>query len=367
MKRRSFLRYLLQTVVVLLALTLVIGLFVIPGQAAAKDPIKMVIAHHYPSSLTDNEVQPALYRFKDLVEKGTKGGIKVEIYPNCILGTQVQYTQATIEGKTIQSSTPSSGAFSSFWKSYQVIAAPFLFPDYRTAWDFFDSEFFASFMDKMRKDTGLRYLGTFDDGGGFVAVTNDKRLIKTPEDVKGLRMRCEENPAHFCTWKSLGASVMGSTWPEVTTILATNVADGQYNAPGLNAAMKFWEVTDYSTWLGIIYNTLTWVVNDEWFKSLPEDYQRVIIRAAREVVPLAHGIAEQASLRGWDEAKKHFKACYVPTAKDKEAFRKVAQPAYFKWITDEYGVDPDLVSSVWDEVDKVHKMDGEEWWNKYGK
>jgi len=92
MKRRSFLRYLLQTVVVLLALTLVIGLFVIPGQAAAKDPIKMVIAHHYPSSLTDNEVQPALYRFKDLVEKGTKGGIKVEIYPNCILGTQVQYT-----------------------------------------------------------------------------------------------------------------------------------------------------------------------------------------------------------------------------------------------------------------------------------
>jgi len=248
-----------------------------------------------------------------------------------------------------------------------VIAAPFLFPDYRTAWDFFDSEFFASFMDKMRKDTGLRYLGTFDDGGGFVAVTNDKRLIKTPEDVKGLRMRCEENPAHFCTWKSLGASVMGSTWPEVTTILATNVADGQYNAPGLNAAMKFWEVTDYSTWLGIIYNTLTWVVNDEWFKSLPEDYQHVIIRAAREVVPLAHGIAEQASLRGWDEAKKHFKACYVPTDEDKEAFRKVAQPAYFKWITDEYGVDPDLVSSVWDEVDKVHKMDGEEWWNKYGK
>ncbi|MDD3427799.1 MAG: TRAP transporter substrate-binding protein DctP [Caldisericia bacterium] len=327
---------------------------------SAAQTIKMVIAHHYPSSLLDNEVQLSLVRFKDIVEKETNGGITVEIYPNCSLGTEVEYTkEVQAGGKTIQSSVLSSGAFSSFFPSYQVMTCPFLFPDFPTAWAFFDSDFYLDFMKKLRAETGLRYLGTFDDGGGFVAFTNGKKLIKTPEDMQGLRIRVEENPAHVAIIEALGAKAVPLEWSQIQTCLATGVADGQFNAPGLNAAMKFWELVPYTSWTGHIYNTLNWVVSDEWFSQLSEEYQELIIRAAREAVLIGHGNAARLTLLGWEECKKNFEEAYMPTASEKEAFSKIAKPAFKNWYVEEFKGDEELLNNLLSEVDRIYKELGE--------
>jgi len=346
--------------VLFLLISLIFGLAIMPTLAADKDPIKMVIAHHYPASLDDNEVQLSMVRFKDLVEAATNGDIQVEIYPNCTLGTEVEYTkEVQAGGKTIQSSILSSGALSSFFPSYQVMTSPFLFPDYPTAWAFFDSDFFKKFMDQMRSETGLKYLGTFDDGGGFVAFTNSKRLIKTVEDMKGLRIRVEENPAHIAIIESLGAKAVPLEWSQVPTCLASGVAEGQFNAPGLNAAMKFWELVPYTTWSGHIYNTLTWVVNDEWLNSLAKNYQDIILRASREAILIGHGNAARLTLLGWEECKKNFKEAYAFTTADKAEFAKIAKPAFRKWYVEEFKGDENLLNSMLDEVDKIYKSLGE--------
>jgi len=359
MKSINFSKSLYKFGVLFLLFSLIFGLAIMPALAADKDPIKMVIAHHYPASLDDNEVQLSMVRFKDLVEAATDGNIQVEIYPNCILGTEVEYTKEVQEGgKTIQSSILSSGAFSSFFPSYQVMTAPFLFPDFPTAWAFFDSDFFAKYMDQMRSKTGLRYLGTFDDGGGFVAFTNSKRLIKTVEDMKELRIRVEENPAHIAIIESLGAKAVPLEWSQVPTCLASGVAEGQFNAPGLNAAMKFWELVPYTTWSGHIYNTLTWVVSDEWFNSLAENYQDIILRASREAVLIGHGNAARLTLLGWEECKKNFKEAYALTTTEKAEFAKVAKPAFRKWYVETFKGDEELLDSMLNEVEKIYKSMG---------
>jgi len=345
--------------VLFLLFSLIFGLAIMPALSADKDPVKMVIAHHYPASLVDNEVQLSLVRFKNLVEKATDGNIQVEIYPNCTLGTEVEYTkEVQAGGKTIQSSVLSSGAFSSFFPSYQAMTCPFLFPDFLTAWAFFDSDFFAKFMDQMRSETGLRYLGTFDDGGGFVAFTNSKHIIKTVDDMKGLRIRVEENPAHVAIIEALGAKAVPLEWSQIETCLASGVAEGQFNAPGLNAAMKFWELVPYTSWTGHIYNTLNWVVNDEWFNSLPENYQDIILRASREAVLIGHGNAARLTLLGWEECNKNFKEAYVPTAAEKAEFAKIAKPAFRKWYVEEFKGDEELLDSMLNEVDKIYKSMG---------
>ena len=327
------------------------------GPAMAK-PIQMVIAHHFPDSVSNNEVHLSMLRFKDMVESGTNGGIEVKIFPNMTLGTEVEYTKEAQVGKTVQAAVLSQGAYSSFYKPFAVLSSPFLFKDYYVAWKFMEGEWFAKMMEDARKKTGLRYLGSFDDGGGFNAFTNNKKLIKTVDDMKGLRIRVEENPAHVAIIEATGAKAIALEWSQVETTLSTGVADGQANAPGLNAAMKFWQLVDYSSWVGYMYYILQWVVNDEWFLSLPPEYQKVVERSAREAVMIGHGNAARLTLLGWEEAKKKFKDTYVPTPAEKEGFAAKMQPAFKKWYVEDFKGDAALLESLMQEVDALHKKYG---------
>ena len=313
----------------------------------------MTIAHLFPDDLTNNEVAPSLERFRQVVESATKGDIEVKAFGNLALGSEVETGKQAQKGKTIQSVLMSSGATSSFFKNYQIVSSPFLFPDYITAWNFFDSAYFANFMKGAIAESGLRYLGTFDDGGGFVAFTNNKRLIKTVDDLKGLKIRVEENPAHMAIIKSLGASPTPLSWSEVPTALTTGLADGQFNAPGVNNAFKLYDTTEYTTWSGHIFNTVTWFVSDAWLKELPEEYQKIIVRAAREAVYMGHGIATQASVIGWVEGAKKFKKSYILPDSEKNKMRDLARPAFEKWIVEDYGIDQSLLKAFWGEVDKM--------------
>ena len=313
----------------------------------------MTIAHLYPDDLTNNEVAPSMERFRQLVESGTNGDVEVKVFGGGALGSEVETGKQAQIGNTVQSVLVSSGAASSFYKNYQIVVTPFLFPNYKTAWAFFDSPWFAGFMEGMRKESGLRYMGTFDDGGGFVAFTNNRRLIKTVSDIKGLKIRVEENPAHITMMKALGASATPLPWGEVQTALATGLADGQFNAPGVNDMFKLADVTQFTTWSGHVYNTVTWVVSEAWFSKLPLQYRQTIVRAAREAVTIGHGIAAQISIVGWVNSCKNFKACYILPDSEKDKMRALARPAYKKWITTDFGVAAKDVDALWAEVDRI--------------
>ena len=313
----------------------------------------MVVAHLLPEDLTDNEIAPALAHFESLVEARTGGDIDVQLFGAGALGSEVETGKQAQEGTTVQSSVLSSGAMSSFYPDYQIITTPFLFPNYRVAWEYLDGEWHAKFMKGMVGEAHLRYLGTFDDGGGFVAFTNNVRPIKTVDDIKGLRIRVEENPAHVATMKALGASATPLPWGEVLTALGTGLADGQFNAPGVSASFKLWDVNDYTTWSGHVFNTATWVVSEPWFQSLPDEYKAIIVDSARESVVMSHGIAALSTVIGWQQSCEHFKECIILADDEKQKMADVARPAWKEWITKDFGVDPALVDGLWAEVDRI--------------
>lgn len=328
------------------------ALVLIPAHAAK---YTMVISHLGPEDLTNNEMHPAMKHFESIVEARTNGDIDVQVYGNGQLGSEVETGKQAQGGTTIQATLISSGAMSSFFPDYQIITAPFLFPNYRVARAYFDGEWHASFMRGTLK-SGLRYLGTLDDGGGFVAFTNNKRLIKSVDDIKGLKIRVEENPAHVATMKALGASATPLPWGEVLTALSTGLADGQFNAPGISLAFKLWEVNDYTTWSGHVYNSISWMVSEKWFQRLPPSHRQVVIESAREAVQVAHGIAVLAAIKGWDASCKKFKACHILTQAERDKMAAIARPAWKKWITEDFGVKPKLVDDLWAEVARIQKQ-----------
>lgn len=315
----------------------------------------MVIPHLLPEDLTNNEVHPALVHFESLVEAATDGDIDVQIFGGGQLGSEVENGKEAQIGKTVQAAIMSSGAMSSFFREYQVITTPFLFPNYHVARAYFDGPWHATFMKGAIASSQLRFLGTFDDGGGFVAFTNNKRLIKTVDDIKGLRIRVEENPAHVATMKALGASATPLPWGEVVTALSTGLADGQFNAPGVSKAFKLWEVNDYTTWSGHVYNSISWMLSDTWYQTLPDEYKQIIVSSAREAVRMSHGFATLAAVQGWNASCKEFKECHILSAAEKAKMAEVARPAWKEWITKDFGIDEQLVDELWGEIDRIDK------------
>src|SRR5690554_933580 len=198
---------------------------------------EMAIATILPEDMSNNEVYPALIHFKNLVETRTDGEITVSIFGSSQLGSEVETAREVQGGRTLQSTIITTGAMSSYYPDYQMMTAPFLFDNWRQAWAFFDGEWFADFMSGTIEQTDMRYLGTFDDGGGFVAFTNNERLIRTVDDLEGLNIRTEENPGHVAIMRALGASATPLPWGEVITALETGLADGQFNAPVLNTTL----------------------------------------------------------------------------------------------------------------------------------
>ena len=327
----------------------------------------MAVAHLLPEEVTSNEVQPSLKHFESLVESATEGAIDVQIYGAGQLGSEVETAQQAQAGELLQSTVISSGAMSSFFPKYQIITAPFLFPDYRTAWAYFDGPWHANFMKGTIDAAGLRYLGTFDDGGGFVAFTNNVRPIKTVEDVKGLKIRVEENPAHVATMKALGASATPLPWGEVVTALGTGLADGQFNAPGVSKYFKLWEVNDYTTLSGHVYNSQSWLVSDKWLHSLPQEYQDIIVKAAREAIEIGHGIAALQAIDGWQASCEEFEECYVLPAAEREKMADIARPAWKEWITTDFGIEAKLVDELLAEVSRIEKEVGAQDVEIYGR
>ena len=315
----------------------------------------MAISHLAPEDLTNNEMHPAMKRFESIVEARTGGDIDVQVYGNGQLGSEVETGKQAQGGTTVQATLISSGAMSSFFPDYQIVTTPFLFSNYRVARAYFDGDWHANFMRSTLK-SGLRYLGTLDDGGGFVAFTNNKRLIKSVDDIKGLKIRVEENPAHVATMKALGASATPLPWGEVLTALSTGLADGQFNAPGVSLAFKLWEVNDYTTWSGHVYNSISWMVSEKWFQRLPTNYRRIVVESAREAVQIAHGIAVLAAVKGWDASCKKFKACHILTQAERDKMAAIARPAWKKWITEDFGVKAKLVDDLWAEVARIEKQ-----------
>jgi TRAP-type transport system periplasmic protein len=313
----------------------------------------MVVAHLLPEDLRDNEIAPAMAHFESLVEARTGGDIDVQVFGAGALGSEVDTGKQAQQGTTVQASVMSSGAMSSFYPDYQIITTPFLFPNYRVAWDYFDGDWHAEFMRGAIDEAGLRYLGTFDDGGGFVAFTNNVRPIRTLDDIEGLKIRVEENPAHVATMKALGASATPLPWGEVLTALGTGLADGQFNAPGVSASFKLWDVNDYTTWSGHVFNSQSWMVSEAWFQSLPDEHKAIIVDSAQEAIKMAHGIAALAAVIGWQESCEQFEECIILADDEKQKMADVARPAWKEWITTDFGVEAALVDELWSEVDRI--------------
>src|ERR1035437_2220526 len=163
-------------------------------------------------------------KFKEEVEKALPGKYDVIVHHSAALGSETQVLQQLQLG-TVQMSVCTTGPIEAFVPEIKALEMPFLFPSYEAADKVLDGPIGKDLLKRFEK-AGLVGMHFLDNG--FRDVTNSKRPVNGPDDLKGMKIRTMESPTHLAIWRAIGANPTPMAWP-ITTQLQQGVLDGQEN------------------------------------------------------------------------------------------------------------------------------------------
>lgn len=227
---------------------------------------------------TEDPAHVAAEKFKEVVEKESEGKVKVELYPNGELGSDVAVLES-VAMNDIQMTAPASSSLATYDERLALVDLPLLFENYDAMNKIVDKEL-KDLYDSWLNESGFKLLGFQFDGTR--CISNSKKPINSVDDLNGMKIRAMESDIHINTFKALGASPIPMPYNDVYTGLQQGTIDGQDNPPSLTVAGKFNEVQKFYSLTNLVISLPPVVVNKEIFEGYPEDIQKVIMDAAEE-------------------------------------------------------------------------------------
>jgi tripartite ATP-independent transporter DctP family solute receptor len=138
---------------------------------------------------------------------------------------------------------------------------------------------------------------------GFRHMTNSKRDVNVPTDLKGLKMRTMENPVHIAAYKGLGIITTPMAFPEVFTALQQGTVDGQENPLSVIMSAKFDQVQKHLSLTGHVYSPCIFVMNKATFDKLSAADKVAFVEAAKEGAKANRARVDQDDANGVKELR----------------------------------------------------------------
>jgi tripartite ATP-independent transporter DctP family solute receptor len=259
--------------------------------------------------------------------------VNVKVFPASQLGNERELIEGTKIG-TIQMSFV-SGAIAGFYKEAQVLDIPYLFSSGPVAWKVMDGPFGQEMAADILQKTGMRVLAYGETG--FRNFTNSSRPIKSPADMKGLKIRVMETPVYVNMVKALGAAPTPIAWSEVYTALQQKVVDGQENPVATIMQAKLYEVQKYLTLDGHSYGVDFFLINDKFYRSLPQETQQIIKTSAVTSALVGRGIQTLNSATGISELQAKGMEVYAPNNAEAAQFKAATQAPVIDYVEKQIG------------------------------
>lgn len=311
---------------IVISLLLVLGfslVFVFFTQKEDDKTILIRIGHDQP---VVNERHIALTHFKELVEERSNGEIRVEIYPQGLLGNEATLTESVSFDDLEMVATSSTNQYGSLISVFEL---PYLFDSYEEAWATLDGEIGREVADTYL-DNNLRVLAYFENG--FRQITSN-RPIYSPEDLKGLKIRTPEFPMSIQVFNALGANATPMGFGELYTALQQGTVDAQENPVANAYTNKFQEVQDYLIMTNHQYIPVHLIISDEFFQSLSKEHQEIIQKSAQESAEFHRQLLREREQQMIDElVADGMKVIEVDT----EPFKEKVGPVY-EWFARIHG------------------------------
>jgi len=216
-------------------------------------------------------------KFKELIEQVSNGNISVQIFHSKSIGNETEILQQ-IQMNTIQMGIITGGPFDTFDPVVRVINYPFLFKDNKQADKILDGPLGSKIFKSLER---AGFKGLCFSENGFRNLTNNKHPVKSPDDIKGLKIRVMASALHKAVWKELGANPTPMPWP-IYTELEQGVIDGQENPLWVMEVYKFYEIQKYMTLTRHVYSPHIDVASLKWWNTLDAKTQDLIQKTIYE-------------------------------------------------------------------------------------
>ena len=295
---------------------------------AGAAPSKIIIKIGYGTA--GGPIHEGALEFEKRIEKANPN-IDVQVFPGGQLGSEGEIIGQLQAGITDLLPT-TTGPLGQIDPTFYVLETPFVFLDEEQADKVLDGPVGQNIL-KALEPKGLIGLAFWENG--FREMTNNVRPIKAPADLKGLKMRTQQNRLHIKYFTDLGASPTPMAFTEIYNALATKVVDGQENPYSLIATNKFYEQQKYVSQTDHVYSAVPVYFSKAKWDKLPKDVQDLVKTTIYDLRLWQRQRGRDMQKDYIAEISKKSKVEFLTLAQKAE-FQKAAAPAY-AWAKKEFG------------------------------
>ncbi|MFV0347639.1 MAG: DctP family TRAP transporter solute-binding subunit [Halodesulfovibrio sp.] len=277
--------------------------------------------------------------FAKLVSEKSGGEMEVRVFPSSQLGNQKDLIEGLIYG-TVDMALVGTAVLGQFQPQISIFDLPFLFKDRDHAYKSLDTV--GMELGKALESKGIKLLGYMENG--IRHMTNNVRPIKTPEDMKGLKIRVMTNKIYVEMVKSLGASPTPMAFGELYSALQQGTVDGQENPSAHIFTKRFFEVQKYASLTAHAYAPEPMVISMAAWGRLTPAQQDILKAAAAESIVWQRDLSTREDAEYWDKIKATGQIEVIDV--DREKFVEATRPVYKEFA--------DVVGQ--DNIDKIEAL-----------
>lgn len=265
--------------------------------------------------------------FAELVNKATDGKVKVQVFYDGTLFGERTAVEAVLNG-SIDIGTSANPQYAPWTDAMLWMDMPFVVDDQAGLRKLLDGAPGEAIRRSMEQKPGLKVLMMIDNGGGRPVLTVSKQ-VKTPADLKGMKVRSVSSPVDQAIWRAWGASPTPIDFAEVYSALQSHVVDGY--APNWSDAIgtKQVEQLKYACDINYIVGTQLAVMRLDKFNALPKELQDVLLKAGKDTEQWGIKVDGDEVAQMQDVFKnKYHVVIYKPTPPELEQWRTLARTVW---------------------------------------
>jgi len=222
----------------------------------------------------------AALKFADEVKAATNGALTINVFSNSQIGTERELI-AQVAANEVEFSVTGILLVDMYCPEFGFMSAPFLYKNM----DHMKAVFNSPLGDKMKQKFLANNINLIAEVWRGIRNTSSNRAIRTPDDVKGLKIRMTEMPSWIAVWRDgLGGTTIPIALGELYTALQTGVAEASEGPYEQLATFKFNEVQKYLVNTNHVMEWCMLLVSQKFLDSLPADMRKIVNDKARSVM-----------------------------------------------------------------------------------
>ena len=304
--------------------------------AASSNPDKMVIKYASTSpDLNGQAYLRAARKFLQTLKEELGDKIEIQYYMNSTFGGTADAVLGGLQNNTFELTDWPLGSFAEFTNAFQPLDVPYLVTTSQEAYELLSGAAGDLMAEKCTQETNIKplYYGII----GMRQMTNSKHEVTTPDDLKGLKMRAQNNSVQVDGLSALGCSITTMAFSELFTSLQQKVIDGQENPIETIYNFQYYDVQNYLTVTNHLCTAGVVACNNDWYESLSDEFKAAVDKAAE--VAEAYSIEElNASEAGVLELLEDKMTVTELTDEQLSAFQEKAKTAWPQ-LREEIGAD----------------------------